>query len=87
MKIEQRITGEEAAQAQRLYDRIGALNDLKTTIECRADKNYLMDEVKQDIAHADEKINNWWQYISEKYQMEFSEQARVFFDDWMIVDN
>lgn len=87
MKIEQRISGEEATQAQRLYDRIGALNDLKKTIETRDDKNYLMGEVEQDMLHADNEINNWWKNISEKYQTEFSDQARVFFDDWMIIDN
>lgn len=80
------INSDEALEAKHLYKKVGALRDLLETINYHPEKEYLREQIKKKLACGEQDINNWWNRMSDTYNRQFSDEARINFDDAYIDD-
>lgn len=78
----QRIEKEETLKIQKISNHLGALKDLKITIEeDYPDKKELLPQIEKEIRQMECEKEQWWDKISEKYHYNFDERAFMNFGD------
>ncbi|MFG6324504.1 MAG: hypothetical protein K1W41_25015 [Lachnospiraceae bacterium] len=78
----QRIEKEETLKIQNISNHLGALKDLKVTIEVDyPDKKGLLPQIEKEIEKMECEKKQWWNQISQKYHYDFDERAFMNFGD------
>lgn len=78
----QRIEKVETLRIQNISNHLGALKDLKVTIEVDyPNKKGLLPEIDKEIEKMELEKKQWWEGISEKYHYDFDGRAFINFDD------
>lgn len=72
-KLVGQVTPEEKCEIQKLFERKNGLNELALIVN--ADNAELYGKLVKDMSETDNKLNGWWDCMSEKYQWESSENG------------
>ena len=72
-KLVGKVTPEERAEIQALYERRNGLNELAKILT--ADNNELYEKLVKDMGETGTKFQNWWDRMAEKYKWESAENG------------
>lgn len=67
-KIVGKVTPEERAEIQTLFERRNGLNELAKVLT--ADNSELYEKLVKDMGETAQKFQNWWDRMADKYQWE-----------------
>lgn len=67
-KLIGQVTIEEKNEIQTLFERRNGLNELASILT--SDNEVLYEKLVKDLGETSTKFQNWWNYMSEKYQWE-----------------
>ncbi len=72
-KLVGKVTPEERAEIQALFERRNGLNELAKILT--ADNNELYEKLVKDMGETGTKFQNWWDRMAEKYKWESAENG------------
>jgi CXXX repeat modification system protein len=72
-KLVGKVTPEERAEIQALFERRNGLNELAKILT--ADNNELYEKLVKDMGETGTKFQNWWDRMADKYQWESAENG------------
>lgn len=84
-KVIGKVTEQERNEIQTLFERRNGLNELARILT--ADNAELYERLVRDMGETGTKFQNWWDYMSRKYQWESAEDGHweINFDTCEIV--
>ena len=72
-KLVGKVTPEERAEIQALFERRNGLNELAKIVT--ADNQELYEKLVKDMGETGTKFQNWWDRMAEKYKWESAENG------------